>query len=51
MKVMLKIVKWSAIIAGVISIPVLIKLRADEHERHTEDVRYDINDYISDTTL
>jgi len=51
MKVMLNIVKWSAIIAGVISIPVLIKKRAAELQRRAHDVRYDINDYISDTSL
>ncbi len=51
MNVMLNIVKWSAIIAGVISIPVLIKKRAEELQRRALDVRYDTNDYISDTVL
>ena len=51
MKVLLNIVKWSAIIAGVISIPLLIQKRAEELERRAHDVRYDTNDYISDTTL
>jgi hypothetical protein len=51
MKVMLNIVKWSAIIAGVISIPLLIKKHADELQQRANDVRYDTNDYISNTTL
>ena len=51
MKVMLNIVKWSAIIAGVITIPVLITKRAAELKRRKHDIRYDISDYISDTTL
>ncbi|MGE5313553.1 MAG: hypothetical protein ACM3Q4_02555 [Acidobacteriota bacterium] len=51
MKAMLNIVKWSAIIAGVISIPCLLKKRAAHLERRAYDVRYDTCDYISDTSL
>ncbi len=51
MKVLLNIVKWSAIIAGVISIPLLFQKRVTELERRAQDVRYDTNDYISDTIL
>lgn len=51
MKAMLNIVKWSAIIAGVITIPFLIKKHSEELEQRAYDVRYDTADYISDTTL
>jgi hypothetical protein len=51
MKAMLNIVKWSAIIAGVLSIPVLIQKRAEELRKRSDHVRYDTTDYISDTTL
>jgi hypothetical protein len=51
MKVMLNIVKWSAIIAGVISIPLLIKKHTEDLQQRAKDVRYDTVDYISDTTL
>jgi hypothetical protein len=51
MKAMLNIVKWLAIIAGVITIPFLVKKHADDLEQRALDVRYDTADYISDTTL
>ena len=51
MKVMLNIVKWSAIIAGVITIPLLIKKHADDLAQRAHDVRYDTTDYIADTVL
>jgi hypothetical protein len=51
MKNFLNVVKWTAIVAGVIAIPILMKKRIEEVERNSENVRYDINDYISETGL
>ncbi|HLP18376.1 MAG TPA: hypothetical protein VK470_19105 [Bacteroidota bacterium] len=51
MKAMLSIVKWTAIIAGVLSIPVLLKKHAEDVERRSYHVRYDTCDYISDSKL
>lgn len=51
MKAMLNIVKWTAIIAGVITIPCLLKKHSDDVRRRSDFVRYDICDYISDTKL
>jgi len=51
MKNLLNIVKWTAIVAGIIAIPILLKKKMDEAERNSENVRYDINDYISETGL
>ena len=46
MKSLLNIIKWAAIIAGVVAIPLLLKKKMDEAERNSENVRYDTNDYI-----
>jgi hypothetical protein len=51
MKNLLNIVKWTAIFAGVIAIPILIKKTLDATERESENIRYDTNDYISETGL
>ncbi|NUN70478.1 MAG: hypothetical protein HUU02_12280 [Bacteroidetes bacterium] len=51
MRQLLKVVKWTAIIAGVVAIPILLKKRMDETERNRENVRYDTNDYISENGL
>ncbi|MFA5833875.1 MAG: hypothetical protein WDA22_10410 [Bacteroidota bacterium] len=51
MKQLLKVVKWTAIIAGVVAIPILIKKRIEKSERDSENVRYDTNDYISESGL
>lgn len=51
MNKLLKVVKWTAIIAGVIAIPILIKKKMDENEKNNENVRYDTNDYISESGL
>jgi hypothetical protein len=51
MKNILTIVKWTAIIAGAIAIPIILKKKMDEVERNSENIRYDINDYISETGL
>ncbi|MEI7907578.1 MAG: hypothetical protein WCI84_09520 [Bacteroidota bacterium] len=51
MKQLLKVVKWTAIIAGVVAIPFLIKKKMNESERNSENVRYDTNDYISESGL
>lgn len=51
MKKLLTIVKWTAIVAGVIAIPILVKQKMDEAERDRENIRYDTNDYISESGL
>lgn len=51
MKQLLSIVKWTAIVAGVIAIPILIKRKMEEVEQDRENIRYDINDYISESGL
>ena len=51
MKSLLNIVKWTAIVAGVIAIPIIIKKQLEATERESVNIRYDINDYISETGL
>ena len=51
MKSLLNIVKWTAIVAGVIAIPIIIKKQLEATERESLNIRYDINDYISETGL
>lgn len=51
MRTMLKIVKWTAVIAGIVALPFLIKKRFAELEQRSVNVRYDIDDYISEAGL
>ena len=51
MKNLLNIVKWTAIVAGVIAIPFIIKKQLEATERESVNIRYDISDYISETGL
>lgn len=51
MNKLLTVVKWTAIIAGLVAIPILIKKKMDESEENDENVRYDTNDYISESGL
>lgn len=51
MKRLLNVIKWTAIVAGVIAIPILLKKKMEEAERNEENIRYDINDYISESGL
>lgn len=51
MRNMLKIIKWTAVIAGIVAIPFLLKKRCAQLERRSVNVRYDIDDYISETGL
>jgi hypothetical protein len=48
---MLKIIKWTAVIAGIVAIPFLLKKRYAQLERRSVNVRYDIDDYVSETGL
>jgi hypothetical protein len=48
---MLKIIKWTAVLAGIVAIPFLLKKRYAQLERRSVNVRYDIDDYISETGL
>jgi len=51
MKSILNIVKWTAIVAGMIAIPIIIKKQLEASERESMNIRYDTNDYISETGL
>jgi hypothetical protein len=51
MKQLLKVVKWMAIFAGIIAIPILLKKKMDDTDLRDENIRYDINDYISESGL
>ncbi|MEW5799367.1 MAG: hypothetical protein AB1728_10205 [Bacteroidota bacterium] len=51
MRNLLSVIKWTAIVAGVIAIPILIKKQLDEAARDEENIRYDTNDYISESGL
>ena len=51
MRNILKIIKWTAVIAGIVAIPFLVKKRYAQSERRSVNVRYDIDDYVSDTGL
>jgi hypothetical protein len=51
MRIMLKIIKWTAVIAGIVAIPFLIKKRYAQLQRRSVNVRYDIDDYISESRL
>lgn len=51
MKQLLNVIKWTAIIAGIVAIPILVKKKMDDIERNSENVRYDTNDYISESGL
>ncbi|MBW7888352.1 MAG: hypothetical protein H3C35_08330 [Bacteroidetes bacterium] len=51
MKQLLTVVKWTAIIAGIVAIPILLKKKMDELDIRNENIRYDTNDYISDAGL
>ena len=48
---MLKIIKWTAVVAGIVAIPFLLKKRYELLERRGVNIRYDIDDYISETGL
>ncbi|MBI2429771.1 MAG: hypothetical protein HYV29_13445 [Ignavibacteriales bacterium] len=51
MRNLLSVIKWTAIVAGIIAIPILVKKKLDEAERDEENIRYDTNDYISESGL
>lgn len=51
MKKLLRMVTWTAVLAGVVALPILIKRKMDESVRNSENVRYDTNDYISESGL
>jgi hypothetical protein len=48
---MLKILKWTAVIAGIVAIPFLIMKRYAQLQRRSVNIRYDIDDYISESRL
>jgi hypothetical protein len=51
MKTMLKIITWTAVIAGVIALPIIIWKRSTNSALRDINVRYDIDDYISEVNL
>jgi hypothetical protein len=51
MKNMLKIITWTAVIAGIVALPFLIRRRNEQVHYRDLNVRYDIVDYISEVNL
>ena len=51
MKIMLRIITWTAVIAGIVAIPLLLRKRFELAERRDLNIRYDIDDYISEVSL
>lgn len=48
---MLKVITWTAVIAGIVALPFLIRKRNEQAHYRTLNVRYDIDDYISEVNL
>ncbi len=48
---MLKIITWTAVIAGIVALPFLIRKRNEQVHYRNLNVRYDIDDYISEVNL
>jgi len=51
MKNMLKVITWTAVIAGIVALPFLVRKRCEHLHYRDLNVRYDIDDYISETSL
>ncbi len=51
MRTMLKIITWTAVIAGIVALPFLIRKRYEQLQYRNANVRYDIDDYISEVSL
>jgi len=51
MKNMLKVITWTAVIAGIIALPFLIRKRNENVHYRDLNVRYDIDDYVSEVSL
>ena len=51
MRTMLKILTWSAVIAGIVAIPLLVRRHTAATELRDVNVRYDIDDYVSEVNL
>lgn len=48
---MLKIITWTAVVAGIVAIPLLIRKRFAMSALRDVNVRYDIDDYVSEVSL
>ncbi len=48
MKSAVKILTWTLVLTGVIALPFLLRRRAEIVDQRSMNVRYDINDYLSD---
>ncbi len=48
---MLKILTWTAVIAGVVALPIIIWKRNAASAGRITNVRYDIDDYVSEVNL
>ena len=48
---MLKVITWTAVIAGLVALPFLIRKRNELAQYRNLNVRYDIDDYISEVSL
>jgi adenine/guanine phosphoribosyltransferase-like PRPP-binding protein len=48
MKAFMKYLKWAVIIASAVAIPFMLVRRSETLKRNDMNIRYDINDYLSD---
>ncbi len=48
MKGCMKYLKWAVLIASVVAIPLMLVRRSESVKRNDMNIRYDINDYLSD---
>ncbi len=51
MKNMIKVITWTAVIAGIVALPFLIRRRYEQVHSRALNVRYDIDDYVSESSL
>ena len=51
MKNMLKVITWTAVIAGIVALPFVLRKHYEHLNYRNQNVRYDIDDYISETSL
>ena len=48
---MLKFMKWTVVIAGIVVIPLLIRKQYEKSVLREMNIRYDIDDYVSEVNL
>ena len=48
---MLKILTWTAVIAGVVALPLILWRRSSMSAMRDINIRYDVDDYVSEVNL